>query len=137
MSVYAVYKPGYRSFSGYKRGLTVEGAPVRGCGESSLYRGRRRAVLRLMRVALWVALAIVIGVASAAVMRSPASAESASAPVERVVTVEAGHTLWSIAEELAGEEDPRNVMLEIAQLNDLSSSDLQPGQKLRIPDTID
>ncbi|CAN5124760.1 hypothetical protein BH09ACT3_BH09ACT3_16160 [soil metagenome] len=49
------------------------------------------------------------------------------------VTVEAGQTLWQLATELAPSADPREVVSDIAHLNQLPSSDVHPGQRLAIP----
>lgn len=51
----------------------------------------------------------------------------------RVETAYAGDTLWSIAERVAPNADPRDVVAEIKRLNALSSSQLTPGQELAIP----
>lgn len=50
------------------------------------------------------------------------------------VTVYAGDTLWDIAAEAtASGGDVRDTMAEIVSLNSLSSSSVQPGQKLALP----
>lgn len=48
------------------------------------------------------------------------------------VTVYPGDTLWSIAESVAPGEDPRDVIVEIQQLNALQGG-IVPGQQLAIP----
>lgn len=49
------------------------------------------------------------------------------------VTVMPGDTLWSIAESVAPEADPRDVIDEIVRLNALSSGSLVAGQSLALP----
>ena len=49
------------------------------------------------------------------------------------VTVLAGDTLWTIAESVAPESDPRDVVHEIMKLHQLSSAALTPGQEIAIP----
>lgn len=49
------------------------------------------------------------------------------------VTVSSGETMWQIAEDVAPNADPRDVIVDIQKLNDLSTSELQPGQQLAIP----
>jgi hypothetical protein len=49
------------------------------------------------------------------------------------VTVEAGQSLWQLAEQLAPNADPREVIARIVQLNQLESSDVGAGQELAIP----
>ena len=49
------------------------------------------------------------------------------------VVVRSGDTLWSIARDVAPEEDPRAVIDAIVELNGLDSVDLLPGAELRLP----
>jgi hypothetical protein len=49
------------------------------------------------------------------------------------VTVDAGQTMWGLAEEIAPGTDPRDVIVEIMQLNQLDSADIYAGQQLAIP----
>ncbi|KQM60172.1 MULTISPECIES: LysM peptidoglycan-binding domain-containing protein [unclassified Agreia] len=50
------------------------------------------------------------------------------------VTVQAGETLWGLAEEIAPTADPRDVIADIVSLNQLPSAEVQPGQRLAVPD---
>ena len=61
-----------------------------------------------------------------------ASGDAGSASFE-YVTVQAGETLWGLAEEIAPAADPRDVIADIVNLNQLSSAEVQPGQKLAVP----
>lgn len=49
------------------------------------------------------------------------------------VTVQSGDTLWQLAAEIAPSADPREVISDIVRLNQLATSDVQPGQSLAIP----
>ena len=49
------------------------------------------------------------------------------------VTVSYGDTLWSIAQEVAPQRDPRDVVDAIARLNALNGSAIEIGQSLAIP----
>jgi len=49
------------------------------------------------------------------------------------VTVEAGESLWGIAEQVAPEVDPRDVVDEIIGLNGLDGAAVQPGQRIAVP----
>jgi LysM repeat protein len=49
------------------------------------------------------------------------------------VTVQDGQSLWSIAERVAPNADPREVIAEIVSLNQLQSGDVVPGERLAIP----
>ncbi len=76
-------------------------------------------------------LAILALVLAFGLRTAPSSA--GSAPPE-VYSVQPGDTLWSIADAQTG-GDPRDLVAEIRQLNDLSSTVLQPGQTLLLPTT--
>ena len=49
------------------------------------------------------------------------------------VTVQPGESLWAIAESVAPEQDPRDVVAAIVQLNNLDAARVVPGQALFIP----
>ncbi|MFJ4037924.1 LysM peptidoglycan-binding domain-containing protein [Microbacterium sp. NPDC090007] len=49
------------------------------------------------------------------------------------ITVMNGETLWSIAQELAPGDDPRDVVAEITRLNALSGGSVAAGQRIAIP----
>lgn len=48
-------------------------------------------------------------------------------------SVHAGDTLWKIAAELAPNEDPRDFIAELVELNQLTSASVTPGQQLLVP----
>ena len=48
------------------------------------------------------------------------------------VTVQPGDTLWELAERIAPHEDPRDVIVELQNLNGLDAA-VVPGQELSIP----
>lgn len=58
--------------------------------------------------------------------------ERAPEPVLTQTVVVPGDTLWSIAEELAPDHDPREVVAAIREVNDLSGG-LVAGQQLLLP----
>lgn len=60
--------------------------------------------------------------------------EGAAQPLEQA-TVQPGESLWSVAQRIAPDNDPREVVAQIRRLNDLSSSQLQVGQHLLLPRT--
>jgi len=51
----------------------------------------------------------------------------------RYVTVAPGQTLWNLAEQIAPAADPRDVIVDIVDLNHLQGTYLQPGQRLALP----
>ena len=50
------------------------------------------------------------------------------------VTVEPGQSLWQLAESVAPNADPRDVIVEIVSLNQLGNSVIHPGEQLAIPE---
>jgi hypothetical protein len=90
---------------------------------------RGRAVLFLL-VAVPVVIAAVMMVLGGGTAVATGEASNASL---QYVTVEAGQSLWQLATELAPTADPREVVSDISHLNQLASSDVQPGQRLAIP----
>jgi hypothetical protein len=61
-----------------------------------------------------------------------ASLQGSSEPFQ-YVTVEAGQSLWQLADQLAPNADPRDVIAQLIQLNRLESADVFAGQELAIP----
>ncbi|HXR45210.1 MAG TPA: LysM peptidoglycan-binding domain-containing protein [Pseudolysinimonas sp.] len=49
------------------------------------------------------------------------------------VSVQPGESLWQLAETVAPNADPRDVVSDIVKLNDLGSGEIQPGQRIAIP----
>jgi hypothetical protein len=65
---------------------------------------------------------------------SNANANSSAAQVSfQYVTVSAGQDLWSMAEELAPNRDPRDWIVDVVNLNGLGTTEVQPGQKIALP----
>ena len=90
---------------------------------------RGRAVLTLL-----IAIPLAIGAAVAGVGAIGAAAGTqGSAATFQYVTVEPGESLWQVAEAVAPTADPRDVVADILTLNNLSSGEVQPGQRLAIP----
>ena len=48
-------------------------------------------------------------------------------------TVQPGDTLWSVAQRIAPDNDPREVVAQIRRINHLHTSALQAGQLLLLP----
>lgn len=49
------------------------------------------------------------------------------------VTVGSGESLWQVAQQIAPNADPRDVIEQIMQLNQLDSADVYAGAQLAIP----
>lgn len=90
----------------------------------------RRVIAFLASVPAVIALSIAIVSGGGAL----ASGEgSAPAGTFETVTVMPGETLWSIAQSVAPEADPRDVVDAIMRLNALPSGQLDAGQKISLP----
>lgn len=90
-------------------------------------RSRRMSPGQRLLIALVTALVLLGG----AVLSVAAKAERS--PVPLTVTVQAGDTLWEIAERHGKGRDPRAMVYAIRQANGLPSADIHPGQVLVIP----
>lgn len=76
-------------------------------------------------------LGVLVGAVSASV--SAVATSSASSTQFEYVTVQSGESLWQLAEVIAPKSDPRDVIVDIVRLNNLSDSSVQAGQRLAIP----
>jgi LysM repeat protein len=90
----------------------------------------RRVLAAIAATPAVVALTVAVISGGAALASRDAGAPAGS---YQTVTVSAGDTLWSIAQEVAPNGDPRDVVDSIARLNALDSVSLQAGQTLAIP----
>jgi len=89
------------------------------------------------RMGRWTRLALTLTVLAAAVVVT-VSLVGGSAPTALVdVTVGPGDTLWSIAQDASPDRDPRAVIDEIRQLNDVPTDMLPIGVVLRVPAASD
>lgn len=82
------------------------------------------------------ALPLIVGIAFAFMSggSAVASSDTVSTPVTfETVKVAEGDTLWSIAQDVAPDADPRDVIDDILAFNVLSTSAITPGQTLSIP----
>ena len=90
---------------------------------------RGRAVLSAL-----VALPLVIGALVFALNGGGAIASGEQTHASfQYVTIESGDSLWSIAERVAPNADPRDVIADIVSLNGLESAVVSPGQQLAVP----
>ncbi len=90
----------------------------------------RRAHLLLGLLAALAAAVAVIAATGRVQALDDTAPVPASAPAE--VVVAPGDTLWSIAERVAPDRDPRGVVEQVRRLNGLPSGDVQAGQRLRL-----
>ncbi len=90
---------------------------------------RGRAVLGALLVG-----PVALVLAISALNGTPAQAGStvSTASFEHI-TVVAGESLWDLAAWVAPTADPREVVADFVALNQLSTTEVQPGQRLAIP----
>jgi hypothetical protein len=125
---------------------TVAGSPVaadqaRSTAEYTPARTARRTHLRLTRrgrvvLTTLAALPLVLGSVVLAVNGGGAAAEGTSSggsAAFEYVTVDSGQSLWELAQTIAPKQDPRDVIADIVNLNQLPSEAVQPGQRLALP----
>ncbi|WP_083266495.1 LysM peptidoglycan-binding domain-containing protein [Arthrobacter sp. U41] len=103
----------------------------------------RQAPLRLTRRGRFVFIGVPLILLAALILsfsgflNAPAKAADSAAELSLTptvtVTVQAGESLWAIAEVVAPERDPRDVVDDIIQLNNLEAARVVPGQALFIP----
>jgi hypothetical protein len=90
----------------------------------------RRGRLVTAAATLLIAVLTLVGVVSRAGSLRESAPVPASAPAQ--VVVAPGETLWSIAERVAPDRDPRTVVAGIQRLNDLPTAAVRAGQTLRL-----
>ena len=99
---------------------------------------RGRAVVTLLMAIPLAVAASVFGVGALGVGASGAAAGTQGSSASfQYVSVEPGESLWRLAESIAPSTDPREVIADIISLNNLSSGEVQPGQRLAIPAEYD
>lgn len=92
-------------------------------------RGRRvLALLAALPAVIALSLAIIAGGSAIAAKDSGTATQSFD-----TVTVTSGDTLWTIAEEVAPQADPRDVVSAIVRLNLLEDVTISAGQRIAIP----
>ena len=107
-------------------------APQAGAAPAA-FRLTRRG--RLVLVALVLALAFaVISLGQAALStQAQAGSESSSSDASRTWVVQPDETLWSIAEQIDPDADPRETVARIVSMNDLPDSAVLVGQEIHVP----
>jgi LysM repeat protein len=136
---------GRDAFGDYGRPDGGASANRQGAGKQGAS-GRQRtkqAPLRLTRRGRFVFIGVPLILLAALILtlsgflNAPAKAAESAAGLSLTptvtVTVQPGESLWAIAESVAPERDPRDVVTDIIQLNNLEAARVVPGQALFIP----
>lgn len=79
------------------------------------------------------ALPVVAAVMVFALNGGGATATSSSGAELEEITLQAGESLWQLAEDIAPGVDPRDVVSDIMAVNQLESGSVQAGQRLMLP----
>ncbi|MEV7693958.1 LysM peptidoglycan-binding domain-containing protein [Microbacterium sp. NPDC089189] len=109
---------------------TIEFAPTPVTTRLRITARGRRALAALVAVPLAAALGFAVLSGGSALASRDANAPAGSF---ETVTVLAGQSLWSIAEDIAPALDPRDVVDDIIRLNALDGATVNAGQRLSIP----
>ena len=119
---------------GAKSALLAKGGELLRSVPSSIRRlGTPRGFLKGLPL-LTLAALIVLGAISFFGPAASASVENASV-TRTVVVVKHGETLWDIAQAVDPQGDTRDTVVRIMELNSLTSTSVDAGQRLEIPQT--
>ena len=122
-------------------GITSVPSPAQVAGAAAQGATRLRLTVRGRRVlAVLAALPAIVALVFAVLSGGSALASrdgGAPAGSFATVTVAPGDSLWTIAEDVAPDRDPRDVVDAIVRLNALESVTVQAGQSLAIPAEYD
>jgi hypothetical protein len=92
---------------------------------------------RIVLVGIPLILLSVLLISLAGFLNSPAKAADSATELSLTptvsVTVQPGQSLWEIAGSVAPERDPRDVVADIVQLNNLDGGRVMPGQQIFVP----
>ena len=93
----------------------------------------RGRVLLLVATILMLFTAVVVSGQFTAQATVNSDTAGQSGPAAAVVVVQAGESLWSIAQQVAPNTDPREMVSRIRDLNGLADAVDTPGQALLVP----
>ena len=114
----------------FEQALDTEHAFAHRVAMERTYVRRRRTVAAVATALIAV---LMSPLAAGAVRRGEPSAPAAQQVPPQVVVVQAGDTLWSIAERVRPGDDPRAVSAEIAAANGVQPGALTVGVPLVVP----
>ena len=137
---------GQTASGGYGRSVPaspVRASPVGRAPAAGSTGGTRQAPLRLTRRGRFVFFGVPLILLAALILslsgflNAPAKASDSAAELSLTptvsVTVQPGESLWAIAGSVAPDRDPRDVVADIVQLNNLDAARVLPGQTLFVP----
>lgn len=116
--------------------MNANSVPAAAPGLRLTAKGRRALALLIATPALLFGALLGAGILGDVAAGANAAAETGpgdtASQTFEYVTVQPGQSLWQIAERLAPDADPREVVAEIELLNGLSGA-LQAGERLAVP----
>ena len=95
--------------------------------------GRLRLTPRGRAVLVVLAALLLFVAVSAGRNGSQAATVTENGPTLQQTTVQPGDPLWSVAQRIAPDNDPREIIAQIRRINHLHTSTLQAGQQLLLP----
>lgn len=111
----------------------VSAAQTQGKPSLRLTRRGRVVLLGLPLLLLAIAVLVLSGFLTAPLKAGVNGGEAGVGSATSKVTVNSGESIWSIAASSGVDRDVRDVVAEIVQLNELSTSVLSPGQQIFVP----
>lgn len=129
---------GARSFVGHARSVENDASVAMDVCASRASLPTRLRLTRRGRLVMSGLVALVLAgiLAFAAALLSPEAFASSSTSGDEqfhYVVAQSGDSLWSLASELDPQADPRDLIAEIVQLNQLDGSGLEAGQAIAVP----
>ncbi|KTR86801.1 LysM peptidoglycan-binding domain-containing protein [Leucobacter chromiiresistens] len=100
---------------------------------SGALRLTRRGRIVLGALATVLVAGVLALIASLAAPEAMASGEGPNGEQFEYVVVQPGSSLWSLASDLDPSADPRDLITEIVQLNQLDDSSVQAGEAIAVP----
>jgi predicted Zn-dependent protease len=94
---------------------------------------RGRALARLAAVVVLAAVGIGLMLLLTGAFGPAAAGTEPTAPATRVIVVQPGQTLWSIAAQVAPKADRRDTIARIVELNALANSSVSAGARIAVP----
>ncbi|MBQ4160724.1 MAG: LysM peptidoglycan-binding domain-containing protein [Clostridia bacterium] len=95
---------------------------------------KRTVIVNRARFFVFLTLAVVVFNVMFLYAYNPSNTQADAVNKTETITVFAGDTIWSIAEEYGNEhEDIRNTIYKIKKLNNMKNAELKVGQSLLVP----
>lgn len=121
--------PAYKNILSFRQPTKVRKQDLAGAWQLTR---RGRFIFRGLPVLTLLALTVLGGI-SVAISPEAKAGGGEVVPATQTITVKGGESLWDIARQVNPAEDPRDVVLQIMRINELSELGLDAGQELIVP----